>query len=140
MSFAGVRPYFRARCEALGYLEHKDPFGTENIARPSGKKMYFIKIGDTKPSKLGQSSMDLQCAVEVELFTANSNDILAIEAAAREDGEALISSAMNTARRTSQTTFKNVIFDSMAVEKFSNTNDNAAVAKLSFTVQTVLGL
>jgi hypothetical protein len=138
MSLSSVRSYMKTRCNALGFVEHKDAFNFENIARVQFNRAFHLQLGQVSGVKQNQTVQEVNAEVTVRLFfngfrTPSDGVDLAIV-----ESEKLIASCLKTENRLGGEYLKNLRFNSMSVEPFDSTNDNALVSIINFTADVLL--
>lgn len=137
MSWTVIRPYFRARLDALGLREWTDGFNFENIPSDIFDGAYHIEFGDF--SGEGQNQVDLETSVRVvcRIFKKGYADPQRGIDEAIELKQQFVIDSTSSENRLSQS-FKNVRYIASVVRAFAESNDNKIVTEVSFDVRAVL--
>lgn len=139
MSMTAVRSYFVARCEGLGRVEHKDAFNFANISRNEIPKAFHIELGSFAGSPINQQSLDFTCDVVVRLFFHGYRyPVDGVDAAVIET-EKLVKSSLKASNRLAGN-LKNVVLQSVVIEPFETTNDNAIISTITFTASALVNV
>lgn len=139
MSFEAIRPYFKARCEAVGLSEHDDSFNIDNIPDTIIDDSFHISFDSFNGIKSNQNDQEISVPVSVVFYKkgfrypSEGIDNALIKA------EALIKEAQSTTNRLG-TVIKNVTTSDGVVEPITLANDNIVRVKIVFNVTLVLFL
>ena len=137
MSLVQIRPYFRARLNALAYVEWKDGFNFQNIPSTLLNRSYHIETISGSGVSLNQQDQVINQEVSVRVFFKGyRNPQDAIDSAMSSYQEILVSCLAPSNRLTQG--FKNVLFSSMQLEPLADSNDNAVILSLTFTVLVII--
>lgn len=134
MSLTMIRPYFKARCESLGYKEHQEAFTQDNIARVQGKR-FFLDIGSATSDGNDMRSTELTCPVTVSLYQGAGRVTTDLEDKALKSGEEAIVEILGERFGSN---LKNVSFRQMTIEPIDASNDTSVMAKLEFVATVFL--
>jgi len=139
MSIASVRPYARARLNALGYKEHNDGFDAENIGKTELERAYILEVLDPTNTEVHNDNMHIDTPLVVKLFKAPTRKPKElIDTAIQDKIDAVIAAFMAAENRLTQTGFKNVTFNSASIEPLNDSNDNGVMIKLTFTMLVIV--
>lgn len=139
MSFEVVRPYFKARCEAVNLVEHDDAFNVDNIPDTIIDDSFHVSFDTFNGIKSNQNDQEIAVPVSVVFFKkgfrypSEGIDNALIKA------EALIKEVQLPANRLG-TVIKNISTLDGQIEPITLANDNIIRARISFNVILVLGL
>lgn len=139
MSFEAIRPYFKARCEAVGLSEHDDSFNIDNIPDTIIDDSFHVSFDSFNGIKSNQNDQEISVPVSVVFYKkgfrypSEGIDNALIKA------EALIKEAQSTTNRLG-TVIKNVTTSDGVVEPITLANDNIVRVKIVFNVTLVLFL
>lgn len=140
MSFAAVRPYIRARANACKLKEWKDGFNWQNIPRTIVDGSYHMEMGVASGLKQNQTDLEVWYPVTVRIFTKG----LKVPAEGIDKSEALatafVEEALRAKVRLTQPAIKNVVFDTLNVEPFDESNDNLVVATVILRVLVIMNV
>lgn len=134
MSLQAVRPYISSKMNALGYVEHTDPFNDENIPSSildNGFHQSFVSILGVDKT---QASQGMEVSVEVKAFFKgfrNPEDALTQSIIKAEEIIAEISAFKNYANNADP--IMSVMLDSLGFEPYSvESNDNIVQVTFNF--------
>lgn len=140
MSLASVKPYFRTRLESLGYVEHKDAFNVENIAKTALAKAYHVEMRDAQGVRSNQDSLDIEVPLTVRVFIPPRKDAMAGVDLGIAAADTVIADTCSALNRLTQSGIKNVLFQALALEPLAQSNDNGVIVRLDFTVLVILSI
>ncbi len=127
-----VRTYFSDIAKELGYSKHFDGFATDNIPDSKFSKAFHVEALEFVGSPQNQT-IDFTCPVTVRLYFKSYKDVDGGIKVATDAGENYIETALASEKRLTNSTVKNVILDSIAIEPYAASNDNWIVCRMSFT-------
>lgn len=139
MSLKDIRPYFRARCEALGLSEHDDP-SFQNIPDAKFNKAFHIETAAAELDKQEHLSVNITQKVTLRCFLGAVRNTTLKSDDAWSLADDVIAEVLSPANKLTATGIKNVLGDSIEVSPYSDENDNAYVIKLEFKVLVIVGL
>lgn len=133
MSLEVVRPYFRARCEAVGMTEHESSFDVDNIPDTIIDDTFFIGFNSFNGTKANQNDQEISIPVTIIFFKNGyryshegiDNALVKVEALIKE-----VQKPMNRLG----TVIKNVTSGSCLIEPITQTNDNTIKVSMIFNV------
>lgn len=139
MSFDAIRPYFRARCVAIGLTEHENSFDIDNIPDTIIDDTFHIEFNSFNGIKANQNDQEISIPVNIIFFKSGyrysyegiDNGLL--------KAEALIKEVQKPINRLG-TVIKNVTTGSCLIEPISQSNDNTVRINLGFNVIMTLQL
>lgn len=141
MSFQDVRPYFRARVEAVGGLqEWTDGFNFDNIPSTILDGSYHLDSGSFSNIKQNQDCLDASGTFTVRVFLKGFRDPQDGIDRGWAKGQAIVQECLKASNRATQAGIKNVQLLTFAVEPLDVSNDNVVRTVLSFTVTIVLDI
>jgi len=139
MSFALVRPYFRARCKVVGLTEHVDAFNNDNIPSTIIDKAFHLGAPGGSSRKLNQNDHEFDIDFEFSVyFKGYRNPSEGLDRAI-ETIETLVKEIEKPSNRLG-TCLKNVVTQSINFESLADSNDNAIRARISCNIVTSLSL
>lgn len=137
MSLITVKPYFTARCKAVGLKEHTDAFNDENIASTLIGDAFHIELGTFTGRKLNQNDQEVLCPVTIKFWRKGyKTPGDAVDKAVLKADE-LIKECLKNSNRLG-TLIKNVSFDSMVPEALATSNDNVVKVTLNFNALVIM--
>jgi hypothetical protein len=142
MSFAEIKPYFRAQLAAVGYVaEHLDAVNLDNVPSVTLDRTFHILVTGSQSRSASLSDQTLGASVVVSVFYAGwQSEIEAIDTATSE-AEAILKSCVKISARTTGTgTLRNIEFVSHSVQPIDGTNDNIMVLTLEFNALCVFNI
>lgn len=133
-----IRPYFRARLNALGFREWKDGFNFENIPSTILDKSFHIEVpSGARLNAFDMTSNDITQDVVVRVFFKGfRNPADAIDTAMLRY-EQILESVLASENRIG-VDIKNVYFSSMQILPLSDSNDNAVILEISFSCLIII--
>ena len=139
MSLEAVRPYFRARCEAVGMSEHENSFDIDNVPDTIIDDTFFIQFNSFNGIKANQNDQEISIPVGIIFFKTGyryssdgiDNALLKVEA--------LIKEVQKPTNRLG-TVIKNVTTGSCLIEPISQSNDSTIRVNLVFNLIMTLQL
>lgn len=139
MSLEVVRPYFRARCEAVGLVEHESSFDIDNIPDTIIDDTFFISFNSFNGIKANQNDQEISIPVSIVFFKNGYRYSYEGIDNALVKVEALIKEVQKPVNRLG-TVIKNVTTGSCLIEPISQTNDNTIRVNIIFNVIMILQL
>jgi hypothetical protein len=131
---SAVKPYARARMEALSYVEWEDGFNSENIPSTMLNTAYFVETGKVTSERLEQQHIVVRVPFTVKLFRAAERDVKSLVDTMWALVDAAIDEVMNVTNRTTYGSgLVNVLFNSASVEPLAQSNDNGVIGSMEFT-------
>lgn len=133
MALELVRPYFRARVNALGFTEWQDGFGDDNIPESIIDKSYHLRHGNVSKLSRGGADIVYTVPITVSAFFSGYRDVSAAIDLGMAGAESIVNSCINIANYVSP--IKIVEFTGFTVEPYDDAvNDNIVKALISFDV------
>lgn len=135
MSLASIRPYFRARMNALSYVEHKDGFNFENIPSTLLNRSYHIetptgtRLGSYDATGRAQEYTH-DCVIRV--FFKGFRDPASGIDLAMTAADAIVAEVIDTDNRLG-TNIKNVYLENVTITPQDETNDNNVLLEITFS-------
>ena len=139
MSMTLVKPYFKARCIAVGLKEHKDAFNQENIPSTYLDNTFHVLLGDFSGIKLNQSDQEINCSVSVSFWIKGFKTPSEGLDRAVSKSEQLLKETLKNSNRLGQC-LKNIVFNDVSYTALSDDNDNAIKCTMNFTAFTSIGI
>lgn len=139
MSLTAIRPYFKARCEAIGYREYAEAFNADGVGRAALDKRFMIVMGEAQPQQVSPREMTILMDVTVRLYFKTGRSTVERVETAVEDAEKLIKDAMKTTNRIGSTV-RDVRFNSLSIEPTDLENDNSVEAVVGFSALVYMTL
>lgn len=140
-SFASLKPYFRARLNAIkldplatkGDLEEwPDAFNVDNIPATKINRAYHIELLLSNYQGTAHSCMGFNAQVRVRAFYKGfKTPSLAVDKAA-EYADSVIKECCKSTNRLTQATIKNILPSSVEIKALDNSNDNIAYLDIVF--------
>jgi len=134
-----VRQYFTARASELGYVKHYDGFATDNIPNTRFDRAYHVSAFTFTGVSQNQTDLSLTASVTVRLFFKGFRDVDVGIESATNGAEAYIDNALLATNRLGAE-IKNVIFGTLSVAPYGDTNDNQIVSEITFTASLNKGI
>lgn len=139
MSLSLIRPYFKARCEAVGLRSVGDAFNVDEVAASIIDMGFHVGFFNSTGIKLNQNDQEIESSVEVTFYLKGFRN--------PQDGfdkavvkvEQLIREVEKPENRLGSC-LKNVSLDSINIEPYSGDNDNLIKVRTAFDVVTSLNL
>lgn len=138
MSLTAIRPYFKARGEAVGLKYNSDVFNNENIPSNILDKSFGVSFNNVRGQKLNQQDQEMSVAVEITLFIKGYRSIVDGLDRAVLLSENLVKEVEKPSNRLG-TSIKNVSLSSIDFSPVES-NDNIVTAKILFNVFLSIGL
>lgn len=139
MSLSLVRPYFKARCLAVGLTEHPDVFNFNNVPSTIIDYSFHVEFFSANGTRLNQNDQEITIPCEVLFYVKGYRNPAEGMDRAIAKAESLIYEVLRPVNRLG-TCLKNVSLGSINFEPLSNANDNAIKTRISFNVFTSLFL
>jgi hypothetical protein len=139
MSFDSVRLYFKARCEAVGLVEHDDAFNADNIPDTVIDGSYHVSFNSFNGIKSNQNDQELSVPVTVEFYVKGFRYPNEGVDSALILAEALIKEVQKPVNRLGQV-LKNISTSDGVIEPITLANDNIIRVRIIFNVVMVLDL
>lgn len=136
MSLTEVRPYFRARLEAVGLTEWDDAFNVDNIPDTLIDGSFHISASPIRNVTLSQNDLQLEHEVSIKTFIkgyAQPKDALD---KAMERLDAILKEVLKPSNRVTGTGgLRNVLFLSSEILPMAESQDNVVLVNVVFRVQ-----
>ena len=132
MSFSAVRPYFRARLDALGYKEWTDGFNFANIPQTILDGSYHLENGTAGSTKVGQTVTEIEIPITVRVFFQGHRDPKGRIDDAMIAADNILAEVLVESNSQGQT-IKAVLLDSVTVSPYDGSDDNDIILELGFT-------
>lgn len=132
MSITAVKPYFRAKLDALDYTEWSDGFNFENIPEALLDRAYHLEIGTITSGPANQTTHVFSYPLTVRVFLKGFKDPAANIDDAVGQAETILSSILDVTDRLGAT-IKDVINDSIDIVPLAGSNDNHLILEMNFT-------
>lgn len=138
MSLDTIRPYFKARMNALGLQEWKNPFDTMNIPETIIASQYNVVLAPLSQIKFSQQALDLRVPVNLKLFAkAYKQHMVAYDSAVSLAEDAIVE-ILKPTNRLVQAAIKTINLGSMSIDPLAPSNDNIMVVNFVFNVDIIL--
>lgn len=137
MSIAAVKPYFEARCRAVGMKKHPDAFNEENIPSSTLDETFHVLLGSFSGVSLNQAHQVITAPVTVSFWLKGYRDPDACIDRAVQKADALIKETLKNSNRLG-TIIKNVSFSTMSLSQQNATDDNVVKVTLDFTALVMM--
>ena len=137
MSLVHIRPYFRARMNALGFREWTDAFNIENIPSNILDRSYHIESNSVAGDSIHMEDQELNGTVNIKVFIKGYRTPADAVDKAMEYGDSIITECCKASNRLVGN-LKNVVLNSLSIEPLALTNDNSAILTIAFNVFTIL--
>lgn len=135
-SLSLVRPYFRARMNALGYSEWTDAFNFQNIPSNIINGAYHIESIDVENEALDHGDLVTTTPVTVRLFLKGFRYPAEAIDKALLKLEDIYKEILSPANRLNGTGgLRNVLFTSSQLVPFDISNDNGVIVVMRFRAQ-----
>jgi hypothetical protein len=133
MSIKFVRPYLRARLNALGFKEHTEAFNTENIASTVLNKSYHIGQGEIFNKRMQMDHSEVESSIALKFYIKGFRDTASAIDTSISLTEDILQSIISPSNRLLGNV-KDVIFNSAAYEPLTVSNDNTVMATIDLKV------
>lgn len=141
MSLNAVRPYFRARLNALSYKEWSDGFNFQNIPENIVDKSFHLDANTINNVALGQTDLEVEHQVITRVWYKGFKTPKEALDRAMERIEDIIVEVLNPSNRlTGATGLRNVEFVSVALSPIAESNDNTIEAALTWNTKVFICL
>ena len=137
MALTDVRPYFRARMDALGHKEWTDGFNTENIPSNILDRSYHLSNGSIASEASSHIGHEFLYPVTIKLFLKGYRDPKQGIDDAVGYGENILNEVLKSSNRLG-TTIKDVIPQGMEILPLNESNDNAIILQVDFIARVIL--
>lgn len=139
MSFADIKPYFRARMTAIGGLkEWKDAFPETNIPGNVLDKAWHIIFEPASTTGLNQTCLTQEIPVTLNLYFAGYQKPGEAIDTALTKLDAIYKEVLKHSNRLTQPEIKNVLPEDWMLSPFENSNDNIIRLSVKFTFRIIL--
>lgn len=139
MSLASVRPYFRNALQSLGFIEHEDAFGLDNIGSNVLDGRFHLESGTVFSAAAPQVTHEFSYSITVRVFRKGFRNTLEAYDAIDLDAQAIYEVVLDTANRLTEynipTNIKDIIPESYVAVPLAETNDNAIILEMVFTAR-----
>lgn len=137
MSFQNLKPYFKARLEAVnsGALsgnEWQDAFNVDNIPSTVINGAYHIEIDPATYLGTAHSCLGFKAPVRVRAFFKGHKTAAAAIDKATLYADSIIKECCKSTNRLTQPLIKNVLPSSVDIKALAESNDNIAYLDLTF--------
>ncbi len=141
MSLNAVRPYFRARLNALGYREWSDGFNFENVPENIIDKSYHLDANEITNVALHQVDLEVEHQVITRVWFKGFKTPKEALDRTMERVEDIIVEVLNpTNRLTGATGLRNVEFVNVSISPLADSNDNTIQAALTWNTKVFICL
>lgn len=140
MSMTNVRSYLRYHAKSLGLTEWKDGFNSENIPDAMIDRAFWLDMSDVVTGvSRNQNDQVLNVPQSIKVFRkGHALPAEAIDAIVLLSENLIKAVVLPENALTQGNGIVNVLFDTCRYEPLSTTNDNVAVATLTFNFQVIL--
>lgn len=125
-----VKPYARARMQALGYTEWTDGFNFQNIPRTLLDKAFHVALGPISGVSNNQDHQIVNVGFTVRLFASQTRTPKDLIDASVIRADAAILEMIKPTNRLVQASIKNVTFNSLDIEELDDSNDNGIIVRM----------
>lgn len=142
MSFAHVRPYFKARIKAVDpdLIEWKESLETEGIPAPQLRRSYFIEIGTFNQIQQNQECLDAVGTATVELFAKGQGKPTDGIDSVIARGQDILIECLKAANRATQPSIKNIKLISFTPQSFDKNDDHDIRLRMVFSINLTIDL
>lgn len=133
-----VKPYARTMMANLGVrTEWTDGFNFENIPSTKLDKTFHVELIDAREISNNQDNLVVEQPFFLRVFrSATGNPKTAIDLCLKE-AKQIVDEFLKPQNRLTQPAIKNVMLDSVLVEKLNASNDNGLIGKIAFTALVI---
>lgn len=132
-----VKPYARARMKKLGKTEWSDGFNFANIPRTLLDKSFHLELQEAQELSNNQDNLMVNQPFYLRLFRAQ---VFKVRDAIDEEAAYLkpvIDEFLAPKNRLTQPRIKNIVLNSVLIEKLDQSNDNGVIVKIAFTALVI---
>jgi hypothetical protein len=137
MSFLSVKQYARARMVGLGFVEWPD-VSWRNIPQTRLNDVFHLEHSEARAVVQDHDSLHVEVPFSVRVFLSQGRDPKSLADEILETAYGVVADFVAAANRLTQSTMKNVQFESMTIEPLDDSNDNGIIAKISFTALVII--
>ena len=137
--FSDVRTYFNSIALGLNYVRHNDGFAFDNIPSTKLHRSFHVEAFNFNGIVQNQLDQEIEVTVVVRLFFKAYRNVDEGIAMATDAGEAYIEVALASENRLGPV-IKNVLLESIVIEPYASSNDNAIVCVINFNVKLNKGI
>jgi hypothetical protein len=124
--------------EALGYIEWRDGFNTEDIPATLIDNSFHIESGEIAPTASSHQVYEFDCPVTIRVYLKGFLDPVSAIDDAYTAVEAIYSGLLLSSNRHG-TTVQDVKPLSLKVSPLTLQNDNAVLVEINFNAKTFMG-
>lgn len=136
MSLTSIRPYFRARLNALAYKEWDDAFNFDNIPEDILDKAYHIEALSVSAQSMNQTDLQVEHEVVTRLFFKGFHKPKdALDKVMERLEDIFVEILKPTNRLTGTSGLRNVLLTSAELSPIADSNDNSILVTITWRVQ-----
>jgi hypothetical protein len=132
MSLSAVRPFFRARLNALGFREHSDGFDDLNREQSRLDRLYRIQSGPVSGSPANQSIHEFEFDIELVITLSGRRNNVELIDRAFTVAEEVLEDVLQESVRIG-TAIKDIVPGTVSVTPYSGTDDNDLILTMGFS-------
>lgn len=141
MSLNLVRPYFRARLNALGYKEWSDGFNFDNIPENIIDKSYHLDANQITNTQLNHNDLEVSHTVVTRVWFKGFKTVKeALDRTMERIDDIMVEVLKPTNRVTGTGGLRNVTLDNVVIEPLADSNDNTIRVSLTWDVRVYVCL
>lgn len=131
MGLSDVRPFVRARMNALGFSEHDQPFNIESLAESNLDDAYYIESLTTQGTGVNQRTASITYPIKIHIFKAGYASPLETYDELDSIADTVINDFLAPSVRNG-VNIKDIELSLVDRVPLAESNDNAMVLELSF--------
>ena len=139
MSLTAIKPWFRARFDALRFKEHVDVFNIDNVGELDLDHTYHIAINRVDGGPINQLDQKTSTDVSVHVFFKGGRNASEALDFCVYEVEQIIKECCNIKSRTSDGIL-NVVFQRAEIQPRGLDNDSSILVTIDFTVMVLIGV
>ena len=136
MSLASIRPFFRARLNALGLKEHSDAFDDANRPQQTLEKLYRLQSGPATSGPANSSVHSFTVPISLVITLRGKLDNVALSDRAWAVSDEILADILQESVRIG-TIIKDIIPDNIEVSQYNDSDDNDCILTIGFTVKII---
>lgn len=137
MAWSDIKPYFRTVLDAQSLSEWEDGFAFENIPETILDGAYHFTFGEITGDTLNHDAQETLIPITIRVFKKGFRDPATGIDESVTLAQTIVTESVKTSTRITQS-FLNISFDTVSILPIAETNDNAILIELNFTVRDVL--
>ncbi len=137
MSLASVRPFFRDRLEALGFMEHDQPFQPNQIGETIVDDSFHLSTGTIISGPANQVIHSFEFPITVRIYKRGFVDLLEAYDEIHETADTVLADLLEPSIRLG-TDIKDIVPESIDIVEIDESDDNIFYLELVFTAKLEL--